>query len=164
MKPENEDQRPFLGGYSDDPALSPSPGPDPEQTLKSKKSALRTNRLARDLLVFLIASLLWLGAIFFLLPWPSASSAAAEESSSANSNHHHNHSEEEFLNMQGDMSRFHNVTSGATFVSCGNSTAEAKAAGCHYDTLLNHWVPAQCVDQEWIDEYQDDGSWTAFSE
>lgn len=71
------------------------------------------------------------------------------------------------VNEQGfmkDMSRFHNVTSGARLISCGNSTAKALAGGCEYDTLLNAWVPGECFDQEWVEEYEDDGSWAAFEE
>lgn len=58
----------------------------------------------------------------------------------------------------------HNITSHATLLSCGNSTNEARALGCQYDILLNHWVPASCADTEFIVEYKDDGSWGAFAD
>lgn len=161
MKPEHEQQEPFLHKYTDDPTSSPrTTSPDPEHALESKRAALRRKkRLVRDLVVFLLASLLWLGVIgvcFFVFvrgatPSPSAPLASSLSSSSSST-------------VGKEQSRLHNVTSGATFVSCGNSSAEAEAAGCRYDTLLNHWVPVRCVDQEWIDEYEDDGSWAAFSE
>lgn len=151
MKNETE-TRPFLE-YSDDPTGSGEIG-GISQTAKACREAIR-NRLARDLLIFLIASLLWLGAIFFLLPQPANPAAAAAKQVGSDS-----------ISAQssaGDY-RLHNITSNAHFVTCGNSTAEAQRNGCRYDTLLNHWVPAECMDQEWIDEYQDDGSWTPFAE
>lgn len=141
------------------------------------------NRLARDMLVFLFASILWVLAIFVFLPWPTPYPSPASTSSVASSTTTTTTTttqttppppttmeEEEnggALNEHGilkDTSRFHNVTSGAKLLSCGNSTVEALAAGCQYDTLLNAWVPARCLDREWIEEYQDDGSWAAFEE
>ncbi|UQC76901.1 uncharacterized protein CLUP02_02367 [Colletotrichum lupini] len=58
----------------------------------------------------------------------------------------------------------HNITTGRTRISCGNTTKEARAKGCKYDVLLNHWVPAQCFDKDSVDEYQEDASWGAFAD
>lgn len=55
-----------------------------------------------------------------------------------------------------------NITSNAWALDCGDSVAQAKALGCKYDVLLNHWVPAPCVDDEFVKEYQDDHSWAAY--
>lgn len=145
MKNETE-TRHFLE-YSDDPADIDESG-DIRQSSNASTRAIRSNRLARDLFVFLIASLLWLGATFFLLPWPTSTATYNKPTQGGEA---------------GDY-RSHNLTSNAHFETCGNSTAEAQRKGCRYDTLLNHWVPAACMDQEWIDEYKDDDSWTAFAE
>lgn len=158
MTPKIETQ-PFLG-YYDDPAQPPS-----EDTLAEARRTARGHKLAGDLLVFLLASLLWLAAIFLLLPRPPAAPAEHGDSScgsaaAAAATHARAQAQ---ATAKGDF-RVHNVTSGSSFVSCGNSTAEARRAGCQYDTLLTHWVPARCADQEWVDEYQDDDSWMAFAE
>ena len=29
---------------------------------------------------------------------------------------------------------------------------------------MNNWIPAQCFDQEWLDEYLEDNSWGAFAD
>ncbi|RVX67312.1 hypothetical protein B0A52_09093 [Exophiala mesophila] len=58
----------------------------------------------------------------------------------------------------------HNITSNAHLISCGNSTTEARQAGCKYDVLLNHWVPSECWDEEFVQEYQDDRSWGAYAD
>ncbi|KAM7220125.1 hypothetical protein V8F06_004453 [Rhypophila decipiens] len=49
------------------------------------------------------------------------------------------------------------------FLRCGTSVREAKALGCEYDILANHWVPRQCMDYEAVAEYQSDGSWFGFA-
>lgn len=177
-----EDRR-LLLGYSDDPEA----GDRREAALATEERQYGTaggvvgreaqNRVARDLLVFLVASILWVAAIFFLLPWPpaqaSSSSSSSSSSAAATSPSHGpmvvggERGGGGALNEHGimkDTSRFHNVTSGAKLVGCGNSTAEALAGGCKYDTLLNAWVPGRCFDREWIEEYEDDGSWAAFAE
>ncbi|CCU74671.1 unnamed protein product [Blumeria hordei] len=56
----------------------------------------------------------------------------------------------------------HNITSNARLLECGNSTTEAKALGCQYDVLLNSWVPEPCLERDFVDEYLDDDSWTAY--
>lgn len=58
----------------------------------------------------------------------------------------------------------HNITSNARLLECGNSTQEAKSRGCEYDLLLNSWVPAPCIDHEFVDEYLDDNSWAAYAD
>lgn len=156
MKNETE-TRPFLE-YSDDPAGSGELGGGVNaQSPEATKRTLCSSRLARDLLIFFVASLLWLGAIFFLLPWPTSSGTW-------HSNHGGGKGGSKSLQSGAGDYRLYNITSNAHFVTCGNSTVEAQRKGCRYDPLLNHWVPAACIDQEWIDEYKDDDSWTAFAE
>jgi hypothetical protein len=53
---------------------------------------------------------------------------------------------------------------GANYYRCGNSVETARAAGCKYDILNNHWVPSQCLDEIAIQEYQTDGSWQGFAD
>lgn len=166
MKSEVETQ-PFLA-FSDDPAGQAGAAAG-DGNLPAHREALvkasGTRRLLRDLVVCLATSLLWVLVIWMFIPGPgpapsSPSSSPADDDAAPSQ-----------MPSQGssvitgeDMARFHNITSGAQYISCGNSTVEARSKGCTYDTLLNAWVPAQCLDQEWIDEYQDDASWTAFSE
>lgn len=164
MAPKVE-ARPFLSGYTDDPASEEAYHHNHDGPAGARQAA-RGHRLARDLLVFFLASLLWLAAIFFLLPWPTTTSTSTSTSTSmATSGGGAAAGGVGGGQMTAKVDyRVHNLTSGSKFVSCGSSAAEARRAGCRYDMLLNHWVPARCADQEWIDEYQDDDSWTAFAE
>ncbi|KAK6833378.1 hypothetical protein PG987_008072 [Apiospora arundinis] len=47
---------------------------------------------------------------------------------------------------------------------CGNSTAEARALGCSYDTLEQSWVPPDCADLETLEEYQRWNTWPGFND
>ena len=91
-------------------------------------------------LIFVVTSLFWLLALLLAIPAPSSHRVASGEDAR------------------------HNVTSDAILATCGNSTEEARARGCKYDVLLNNWVPAPCLDQEWLDEYLEDNSWGAFAD
>lgn len=167
MKSAVETQ-PFLA-FSDDPATQGGASTGdaslaPHREALSKSSG--TRRVIRDIFVCLATSLVWVLFIWMFIPGPVPAPAPASSPSSPAG-------DDAAGQMPGqgssvitgeDMARFHNITSGAKYISCGNSTEEARSKGCTYDTLLNAWVPAQCLDQEWIDEYQDDASWTAFSE
>lgn len=46
-------------------------------------------------------------------------------------------------------------------VGCGNSTAEARAAGCKFDVMSYTWVQPACFDQELMYDFlgQDDWRW-----
>jgi hypothetical protein len=44
-------------------------------------------------------------------------------------------------------------------LSCGNSTAEARALGCTYDPLSVVWIPEPCFDKEMTEAYQKAGNW-----
>lgn len=165
MKSEVETQ-PFLA-FSDDPAgrvgVAEGNGNLPQHR-EAPVKASGTRRLLRDFVICLTTSLLWVMVIWMFIPGsgtasPPMSSPAADDTAPAQMP-----SKGSSVITGEDMARFHNITSGAKYISCGNSTEEARDKGCTYDTLLNAWVPAQCLDQEWIDEYQDDASWTAFAE
>ncbi|KAI0127134.1 hypothetical protein BJ170DRAFT_582227, partial [Xylariales sp. AK1849] len=53
--------------------------------------------------------------------------------------------------------------SGYKFLKCGTSVQEAKALGCQYDILANHWLPRPCIDRDAVEEYQKDESWFAYA-
>ncbi|KEF52130.1 uncharacterized protein A1O9_11756 [Exophiala aquamarina CBS 119918] len=89
-------------------------------------------------LVFLLTSSLWVAISFAIAPASTNSTAVSTKDER------------------------HNVTSNAWALDCGDSVEEARELGCAYDVLLNHWVPAPCVDDEFVKEYQDDGSWAAY--
>lgn len=155
MKSAVETQ-PFLA-FSDDPAAQGGASTS-EGSLAPHREALPkasgTRRVIRDIFICLATSLVWVFFIWMFIPGPAGDDAPPSQMADQGSS----------VITGEDMARFHNITSGAKYISCGNSTEEARSKGCTYDTLLNAWVPAQCLDQEWIDEYQDDASWTAFSE
>ncbi|TQN66650.1 hypothetical protein CSHISOI_08867 [Colletotrichum shisoi] len=134
--------QPFLK-YSDDPTT--------EEPTSPKRHASRRSTFLSHASVLVGTSLVWI--LLFLLftpPRTASTSAQAPEPSGLPGIH-----------VAGD--RF-NVTSDRKEISCGSTTKEASAKGCKYDILLNHWVPAPCFDKESVDEYQEDGSWGAFSD
>lgn len=168
MKSEVENQ-PFLA-FSDDPAGQGGAATGDGNLSPHREALVKasgTRRLLRDFFICLATSLLWVLVIWMFIPGPGPGTASTSPSSSpadGDAAPAEMPSQGSSVITGGDMSRFHNITSGAKYISCGNSTEEARTKGCTYDTLLNAWVPAQCLDQEWIDEYQDDASWTAFAE
>jgi hypothetical protein len=56
------------------------------------------------------------------------------------------------------------IVPGADYFHCGHSVEEAEARGCEYDILNNHWIPAKCIDEFSIREYQSDGSWFGYAD
>jgi hypothetical protein len=52
---------------------------------------------------------------------------------------------------QGDQPDLHTKKQ---YLHCGNSTAEARAAGCQFELMSYAWVPEPCVDQELEAEFQ----------
>jgi hypothetical protein len=176
MKSAVETQ-PFLA-FADDPAAQQGASSGDGSLLPPHREALvkasGTRRVVRDISVCLATSLVWV-----LILWvvthdssPTRSSGSSSAPCSMSSSPAGDDAPSHQMPSQGsssvitgeDTARYHNITSGATYISCGTSAEEARSEGCTYDTLLNAWVPAQCLDQEWIDEYQDDASWTAFAE
>ena len=50
---------------------------------------------------------------------------------------------------------------------CGNSTREAIALGCKYDSLAQSWLPDHCRDDELVEEFEksgpnEGGGWSFF--
>ncbi|KAF4628576.1 hypothetical protein G7Y89_g9575 [Cudoniella acicularis] len=56
------------------------------------------------------------------------------------------------------------IIPGADYFHCGDSIEAAKVRGCEYDILNNHWVPAMCIDEDAIREYQSDESWFGYAD
>ncbi|KAK0707795.1 hypothetical protein B0H67DRAFT_556417 [Lasiosphaeris hirsuta] len=49
-------------------------------------------------------------------------------------------------------------------LSCGNSTAEARALGCKFDPLSFLWVPEPCFDSETNEAYQKAVNWHGYND
>ncbi|KAM0285791.1 hypothetical protein ACHAQH_001253 [Verticillium albo-atrum] len=137
MFSKNE-SRPFL---SDDPSAD-------EANVRFHQPNQGRARIISHSIVCFVTSLFWVLIILLTLPDSDAHYTSIDDAAPKEQGHVHRH----------------NITSNARLVTCGNSTQEAKEAGCQYDILLNNWVPEQCLDQEFIDEYRDDQSWAAFSD
>ncbi|KAL0939144.1 uncharacterized protein CTRU02_205754 [Colletotrichum truncatum] len=180
MKPETDDNQPFLG-FRDDPTKGSSSEDEEnggsDNTIRHQQHALKTSRsrrYLRDFLVFLATSLVWVLAISFIpgLQTPADTPSPSMPSPSSNVSlplPQVGQDGKAGSNLPGTIAgvataQMHNITSGAKLVSCGNSTQEAKKNGCKYDTLLNHWVPSQCYDKEFELEYMDDDSWFAYAD
>ncbi|KAK1976849.1 hypothetical protein LZ30DRAFT_636154 [Colletotrichum cereale] len=154
MESKIDDRQPFLGFRDDPTAQDPMANEDTQtDTPHDKKFAQKgsqKNRVFRDAVVSMATSAVWaLVAFLFIHNTRSSPSRNTDNKSPISSNY---------------LAAFHNITSSANYISCGNSTAEAKRNGCRYDTLLNYWVHERCFDQEFETEYQDDDSWTAFAD
>lgn len=109
-----------------------------EQRELYRKSKNRRKAVTSYAAVFIITSLLWMLLILMTTPnvWKSFKTAGGPR----------------------------NITSGAQLLTCGECVYEARELGCKYDILLNNWVPEPCYDEEFIEEYADDGSWAAYAD
>lgn len=69
------------------------------------------------------------------------------------------------LNTSSDSSKAEPASSSKA-ISCGNTTAEAKAAGCHFDLMSFAWLPDACFDGELMDEFlaHPSGPWHWYSD
>lgn len=109
------------------------------QDIQERNVRPRTAILSH-LLIFIVTSILWLLVLYINTPTTTTSTTTKPLSPNER----------------------HNITSTATLLSCGSTAAEARSLNCHYDILMNHWIPTPCLDEEFIAEYQDDGSWAAY--
>jgi hypothetical protein len=121
--------------HEDDPTTDKLRSSGRYQYAKSRRS-----RLLSHSLVVLSTSLLWMLVLYGISSPPTDRMATSEPEAR------------------------HNITTNAKLITCGNSTQEARQAGCQYDILMNSWVPAPCIDEEFVQDYKDDGSWAAFSD
>lgn len=67
-----------------------------------------------------------------------------------------------FFSFQGDIIS-QQKTSTKT-LSCGNSTAEARALGCKFEVLAFLWVPEPCFDAEMNEAYQKAVNWHGYND
>ncbi|OKL57303.1 hypothetical protein UA08_07390 [Talaromyces atroroseus] len=121
--------------------MSPSMTDVSPEELRWKRSTKAQFHYASHSILFAVTSVFWI-SIFLLFtvkqpPKPSQQAALAEAP---------------------------NLITGAKYVACGRSTEEAKALGCVYDILSNHWVPAPCMDQGAVDVYKEDGTWFGYAD
>lgn len=136
---EKQEHQPFLR-HSDDGSSTESE-PDVPPRLKSLNR--RFAKFAPHILVSVLTSFVWIAILFVVT---------------------HVHPKWTFNLL---VERPHNVTSGMRYVTCGPTPADAKSQGCIFDPLLTHWVPEPCFDSAskyWLEKYQSDGSWLAYSD
>ncbi|ORY56623.1 uncharacterized protein BCR38DRAFT_450752 [Pseudomassariella vexata] len=143
------DNHPFLKYSDDDPTIDEANcsyqyGRDRTEFFKHRWSSM--SPLLSHSLVFILSSFLWILVIIFTTPSCSANHPTPSQPAT------------------NSPSTPHNLTTHAHLTTCGNSTAEARAAGCKYDILINNWVHPACIDQESIDEYQEDGTWQGYTD
>ncbi|GKT64210.1 hypothetical protein ColTof3_11549 [Colletotrichum tofieldiae] len=158
MESKTEDQQPFLGFRTDPMKRDLTDGDIADidrlhhhlQTCK----LCRRPRVLRDVVIFLGTSLLWIVALYILMPGQKFSHSESPTATPAI----------EWSPERNFIAEYHNITSNAELMSCGYTLAEAKERGCVYDTLLNHWVPSQCYDRDFEVEYQEDNSWAAYAD
>ncbi|KXH69014.1 hypothetical protein CSAL01_12177 [Colletotrichum salicis] len=134
--------QPFLK-YSDDPTA--------EEPTSPSRPSTRRSTLFSHALVLIGTSLVWILVFFLFFPTPAATTSSQGTALSQSPTTY-------------ATDQRHNITTGRKRISCGSTTQEARAKGCKYDVLLNHWVPAQCFDKDSVDEYQEDASWGAFAD
>jgi hypothetical protein len=121
------------------------PMPTSSQFAKRASFSSRLNPILACVLVFVLTSLLWVSVLFLALP-----------------GQHHYHFTQKTMEPHHDEPS--NITSNREFLLCHPSASKAKSNGCRYDILANTWFPTVCVDDEAIEEYQTDGSWTGFAD
>jgi hypothetical protein len=63
------------------------------------------------------------------------------------------------LNILSPVSRLEGYVNSDT-LSCGNSSAEALAAGCEFDIMSFTWSPEACFDRELMDDFLARKNWT----
>ncbi|KAE8163770.1 hypothetical protein BDV40DRAFT_299114 [Aspergillus tamarii] len=139
MGPGDESE-PFLK----DPPQSPNETSDPEsRDIFCLRKSSKLWLISSYGLVFIFTSLLW-GSLFYAMyiSRPNRKAIQSIHETKARGN----------------------ITTNAKLLNCGWTPEEAKALGCQYDILSNHWVPGVCMDQEAIEEYQTDESWFGFAD
>ena len=113
-----------------------------------RRSSSKYSHLTTHLLVLVVSSLFWGGLLlFFITRRPLTHEPVKAD-----------------VDAQFESSETKTLISGARYLLCGNSTDEAKDVACEYDILSNHWLPAPCMDQEAVREYQSDGSWFGYAD
>ncbi|KAK3179424.1 hypothetical protein OEA41_005546 [Lepraria neglecta] len=114
----------------------------------SRGKASIPSRLSSHFLICLITSLFWGALLHLMLTHRRSPHGAVTDNAVAKIGNAHPSP----------------LIAGAKYLLCGNSTEEAKNLGCEYDILSNHWLPAPCLDQDAVHEYQSDGSWFGYAD
>ncbi|KAK8136466.1 hypothetical protein PG984_004406 [Apiospora sp. TS-2023a] len=156
--------QPFLkyAEFSDDPILvETSPRPQPQQPGPAKALCCQRRVLSIHIVSYVVViittSLFWILVMLSNTPSNNTATDCALSTSGA----HEIDSTSALATHEQQQPRL-NITTGATYLTCGNSTQEARSHGCQYDVLLNNWVPAPCYDADFVAEYEEDGSSAAF--
>lgn len=137
------ESEPFLQPFEkSDQRLSGAPAP------VNKRISI-SSRLTTHFLVSLLTSLFWGALLHSLL---RQNRHIGDETVPSNSN------------TTAENALPSTLITGAQYSLCGNSTAEARGMGCEYDILSNHWLPAPCMDNVAVQEYQADGSWVGYAD
>ena len=130
----SSETKPFLTYHSNSSissttTLSPSTSSQPSYKQKILHD-IRSNIVSYTI-VFALTTLLWMSIVFSFIP---------------------DESTQYHLRTSHPDARRHNVTSGMTLLTCGETKTneEALEKGCKYDVLLNGWVPSPCYDQEFV--------------
>lgn len=121
---------------------------NPSLSAASRIKTSLASRLSSHLLICLITSLFWGALLHFMLVYRRSPHGIGTDSNIVNVENAHPIS----------------LIAGAQYLLCGNSTEEAKNIGCQYDILSNHWVPAPCMDEDAVKEYQSDESWFGYAD
>ncbi|KAK7966559.1 uncharacterized protein PG986_000836 [Apiospora aurea] len=161
--------QPFLkyAEFSDDPILvEASPRPQPGQPGLTKTPCCQRRILSKHIVSYVVVivttSLFW---VLVMLSHTSSNDGAAACASSptieGTGTGTGTGNTSPLVNPDQEQHRV-NITTGATYLICGNSTQEARSRGCRYDVLLNNWVPAPCYDADFVAEYEEDGSSAAY--
>ncbi|KAF7595708.1 hypothetical protein BBP40_005152 [Aspergillus hancockii] len=122
----------------------------PKSEPKWKPQSRKLSSFSSHFILFIITSLFWVG-IFLLITIHGYSASTAESTDKHNKSHH-------------QSTEVSTLITGAKYVTCGSNAEEARALGCKYDILSNHWVPAPCMDQDAVDVYKADESWFGYGD
>ncbi|KAK8030966.1 hypothetical protein PG990_000700 [Apiospora arundinis] len=158
--------QPFLKyeGFTDDPILvETNSRPQPQQPGPPKTSCCQRRMLSIHVVSYIVVivttSLFW---VLVMLSNAPSNSTATECTSSLASINDTRTTTPGLSAHDGQQQHHVNITTGARYLTCGNSTQDARSHGCRYDVLLNNWVPAPCYDADFIAEYEEDGSSAAY--
>jgi len=131
---KESEHQPFLS-YSDEETNEAEP-------LHIKE---RRAKLISHVSVFTLTSLFWIAVLFIASSLPTAQWKPP---------HTKTH----------PSSPKHNITPHSVLLTCGTTPSSARAANCTYDVLLSSWIPAPCLDTEFVAEYMDDASYGGFAD
>ncbi|KAF4618424.1 hypothetical protein G7Y89_g14882 [Cudoniella acicularis] len=95
----------------------------------------------RTVIFFLLTLVIMLGSIVLFLAWIVVDLKAFHKSAGNG--------------IIEDSAHFHSIASKTGISTCGSSSAEAIAAGCHFDIFSFGWYPRECTDLQLYNESMD---------